>query len=124
MQRNRSLAAAGKPWAAAMTAVIALLACGNDDESSRCLSIGRYQAGKGAEGTTYVPCCAGLTEIGAMYAAKDAAGADICTYSLAREYACIAGTCGDGVCEEPENSCGCPNDCGGPPFPPPLDESE
>ena len=103
------LCAAALPW------LVVLAACGNDADDE-CRPIGSYQAGKGLNGSDYVPCCEGLNEIQRKVPARDAAGANICTENVIREYACILGACGDGTCEEPEKGCACPADCG-PPFP-------
>jgi hypothetical protein len=39
-------------------------------------------------------------------------GVPVCTQPLLRVYACVRGTCGDGICETGEApSCGCVADC-------------
>jgi len=99
--------------------MLILVCCSNGDQPNSCYPVGRYGAGKGdgEQGTTYVPCCPGLNEIPTQAPSKDTAGADMCSeVSGGRAYACIVGTCGDGLCEEPEKLCGCPEDCGGPTF--------
>ena len=83
---------------------------GNFDAASsseECRPVGRYQAGK--EGS-YRPCCAGLTELiteSFGYVNDEPA----CWRAPHREYACLEGTCGDGICEEAEAPCGCGVDC-------------
>jgi hypothetical protein len=94
---------------------LTFIACNGDDDGP-CRPLGRYVAGKGLDGSDYEPCCAGLNEIFTQSASTDASGAAVCVQIPARTYSCIQGSCGDGTCEEPERSCGCPEDCGGPPF--------
>lgn len=58
-------------------------------------------------------CCPGLTEVHVLSRTTGASGV-ICSESVAATFICIEGTCGDGVCEAPENQrCTCPQDCGG-----------
>jgi hypothetical protein len=73
-----------------------------------CKPVGNYVAD---ERTPYVPCCAGLNEIATLRADMDTIPNPICRESGVRDYACIEGTCGDGVCEGPEAPCGCGVDC-------------
>jgi hypothetical protein len=80
---------------------------------TECRGPGRYEAGK--EGS-YRPCCAGLREVLYKKAAygTDPSGQDIpiCADFPERVYACVRGTCGDGICEEGESpACGCLADC-------------
>ncbi len=75
-----------------------------------CRPVGRYQAGK--EGS-YQPCCAGLNEIFTLQEGSDESGARVCSDTPVRNYACIEGACGDGLCEAPEAPCGCAADCPG-----------
>lgn len=73
-----------------------------------CHGPGHYEAGKGGE---YRPCCEGLTEVLQLGAAEGDDG-PACVDLPLRIYACVEGTCGDGVCEVGENvRCGCANDC-------------
>ena len=118
MQRRGSRGLIVRFCVAALPWLVVLGAC-SEAEDDPCVPIGRYQAGKGLNGSDYVPCCEGLNEIFRLVPTKDAEGANICAEPIGREYACIPGTCGDGTCEEPERGCGCPEDC--PPFP---DENE
>jgi hypothetical protein len=78
--------------------------------TTECRGPGHYQSGK--EGS-YRPCCAGLTEVFHLYPAHTSPdNAPICTEVPLRVYACVRGTCGDGVCEEGEDvRCGCVADC-------------
>jgi hypothetical protein len=121
VQTERRWQAVLQGSALVFASLLNLSACDGDDGSAPCRAIGRWYRGKGDVGdrdTSYIPCCEGLTEILTMEATKDAMGADICRVeSRAPGYACIAGTCGDGLCEDPETFCGCPDDCGGPAFP-------
>jgi hypothetical protein len=78
------------------------------DDPVDCKPIGNYVAD---ERTRYVPCCAGLNEIATLRADAATGPNPICRESGVRDYACIEGTCGDGVCEEPEAPCGCEVDC-------------
>jgi hypothetical protein len=90
----------------ALLALLALLGCKSTVDD--CRGPGRYEAGK--EGS-YRPCCAGLTEV---FYKKPAyvGGVPACAEFPLRVYACVRGTCGDGVCEAGEApSCGCVADC-------------
>jgi hypothetical protein len=74
-----------------------------------CRGPGHYQSGK--EGS-YRPCCAGLTEVFHQYPAYGENRTPICTDVPLRVYACVAGVCGDGICEAGEAvACGCVSDC-------------
>jgi hypothetical protein len=90
-----------------LMALAALLAACNSP-SDDCRGPGRYQAGK--EGS-YRPCCAGLTEV--LYQLPSMSnGARVCGSPPLRVYACVRGTCGDGICEAGEApACGCVADC-------------
>lgn len=76
-----------------------------------CRGAGHYESGK--EGS-YLPCCDGLTEVFQQKAAYDGDGNPVCSDPPLRVYACVAGECGDGVCEVGEDKpCGCVQDCPG-----------
>lgn len=78
--------------------------------SEDCHGPGHYEAGKGGE---YRPCCEGLTEVLQLGAAEGDDG-PVCVDLPLRVYACVEGTCGDGVCEVGEDvHCGCVDDCPG-----------
>lgn len=78
--------------------------------AAECRGQGHYQAGK--EGS-YLPCCEGLTEVFQLSPGENDDG-PICTDPPLRVYACVEGTCGDGVCEVGEDvRCGCVDDCPG-----------
>jgi hypothetical protein len=81
-----------------------------EPDAAECRGPGRYQSGK--EGS-YRPCCAGLTEV--FYTSPAYEGPEqipVCTTPPLRVYACVRGTCGDGICEEGEApACGCLPDC-------------
>lgn len=76
-----------------------------------CNGPGHYEVGK--EGG-YKPCCAGLNEVVQQILAHDTNGTPTCIDAVGvRNSVCIAGTCGDGMCEVEEDvPCGCPQDCG------------
>ena len=98
-----------------MYIAIATLALGCDigDGGSvdGCRGPGRYEAGK--EGS-YRPCCPGLTEVFYQKAGHSGDGRRICDSPPLRVYACVQGTCGDGICEAGEApACGCVTDCPG-----------
>lgn len=87
------------------------------DSGSDCRGPGRYESGK--EGS-YRPCCDGLTEVPVAKSAYAGTATDpnarepVCTSDLPLNvYACVRGTCGDGVCEEEGEApaCGCVEDC-------------
>jgi hypothetical protein len=79
-------------------------------DAGECRGAGRYESGK--EGS-YRPCCPGFTEV--FYLQPAYQGPDlvpVCTQPLLRIYACVRGSCGDGICEEGEApACGCVADC-------------
>jgi hypothetical protein len=80
-------------------------------DAAQCRGPGRYESGK--EGS-YQPCCAGLSEV--SYGKPSFTGAfatqPVCDAPPLRVYACVRGTCGDGMCEEGEApACGCVEDC-------------
>lgn len=78
--------------------------------SAQCRGQGHYEAGK--EGS-YLPCCEGLTEVAQLSPAEGDDG-PVCTDLPLRVYACVEGTCGDGICEVGEDvRCGCVDDCPG-----------
>ena len=84
---------------------------GRDD----CRGPGRYESGK--EGS-YRPCCEGLTEVpvgkmGYSGSSSDALQPVCGGHPPLRVYACVRGTCGDGICEEEGEApaCGCVQDC-------------
>jgi hypothetical protein len=81
---------------------------GEPGATDECRGPGRYEAGK--EGS-YRPCCPGLTEV--LYqSAGYVDGVPGCWSPPMRVYACVSGTCGDGICEIGEApSCGCVADC-------------
>jgi hypothetical protein len=82
---------------------------GRTASSSECRGPGRYEAGK--EGS-YRPCCEGLHEFVFAKTAAFVDGVPACVQPLVRVYACVRGTCGDGVCEPEESApCGCTADC-------------
>jgi hypothetical protein len=86
---------------------------GSSDAGSQsdvdCRGPGRYESGK--EGS-YRPCCSGLTEVSYQQAAYDINGVPGCWSPPLRIYACVRGTCGDGICEIGEApACGCVADC-------------
>ncbi len=84
---------------------------GGADTPPECREQGAYEAGK--EGS-YLPCCDGLTEVFYQQGAYDADGQPVCVEPLARFYACVEGSCGDGNCEVGEDvTCGCAEDCPG-----------
>jgi len=96
---------------------ILVMSCAKTDRPT-CLGQGRYQLGKGAPGEEREPvsCCAGLKEVEMMtpgYDVSPKGDRKSCGPAPGhREFACVAGTCGDGVCEPGEsNPCGCPADC-------------
>jgi hypothetical protein len=91
---------------------------GTSSSNGDCHLVGRYETGK--EGG-YLPCCAGLNEIFTLSLVEGEGGTPACQQLPLRTYACIQGTCGDGVCEDPERSCGCLQDCGDVPLVP-VDE--
>jgi hypothetical protein len=66
----------------------------HEDAGTECRGPGRYEAGK--EGS-YLPCCAGLTEVEYESAGYSETG-PICWSPPLRVYACVQGTCGDGIC--------------------------
>ena len=85
---------------------------GSSSESEACRAVGRYEVGK--EGG-YEPCCEGLHEISTLKASYGTEGEVVdCQDAELNLYACILGTCGDGICEPAEDDCGCMRDCGGP----------
>jgi hypothetical protein len=76
-----------------------------------CRGPGRYEAGK--EGS-YRPCCEGLHEVPYKKSAwsGDFGEVRVCAQFPLNVYACVKGTCGDGLCEEGEApACGCVEDC-------------
>ena len=76
---------------------------GTIPDSSTCVGLGDYTA---AKGKGPAPCCPGYNEYQLDYRPCSMLGI------AAGHYACILGTCGDGICEDPENvSCGCAADC-------------
>jgi hypothetical protein len=78
------------------------------DSGDECRGPGRYEAGK--EGS-YRPCCRGLTEVFYQQAGY-VNDVPQCWSPPLRIYACVRGTCGDGVCEPGEAApCGCVDDC-------------
>ncbi len=86
---------------------------GDGGADAGCRGPGRYQSGK--EGS-YRPCCPGLTEIFNLAAAEtdfpDGGRGHVCTQLPVRDYSCVAGSCGDGICEVGEQDrCGCVADC-------------
>ena len=106
-----------------MYIAIATLALGCDigDGGSvdGCRGPGRYEAGK--EGS-YRPCCPGLTEVFYQKAGHSGDGRRICDSPPLRVYACVQGTCGDGICEAGEApACGCVADCPSAVWEEPLD---
>jgi hypothetical protein len=88
---------------------------------SACREAGRYEVGKDGG---YLPCCAGLTEISTLSEATDENGARFCTQLPLNTYACIVGTCGDGICEAQEMGCGCETDCLEQSLLPPIDSCD
>ena len=101
-------------WIALGLAAHALLLvrCGGGDSGEDCRGYGRYEVGK--EGG-YRPCCPELTQIATLTAAYGPGAVVVeCQEAIVNTYACIEGACGDGVCEGPEEDCGCIADCGGP----------
>jgi hypothetical protein len=71
--------------------------------------VGRYEVGK--EGG-YLPCCPGLTQLSTWVEAYvDGADVRTCVDAPVNSYSCIAGSCGDGICEDAEAPCGCGVDC-------------
>jgi hypothetical protein len=81
--------------------------------SAACVGPGRYEHdGKDAE--PYRPCCEGLHEDLYQLAGwtGDLGTTPSCWSPPLRVYACVRGSCGDGVCEEGESApCGCVKDC-------------
>jgi hypothetical protein len=73
-----------------------------------CRAVGRYAVGK--EGG-YLPCCPGLTQISTRLEATNGDGELVCAEFPVNSYACLAGSCGDGICEPAEASCACGVDC-------------
>lgn len=74
-----------------------------------CRGPGHYETGK--EGG-YLPCCDGLEEIFQLKAAYGEQNEPVCVEAPLRVYACVQGSCGDGVCEVGEDvPCGCADDC-------------
>jgi hypothetical protein len=75
-----------------------------------CRGPGRYTSGKAGG---YLPCCEGLNEV--FYGLPGESGennARTCDAPPLRVYACVAGECGDGLCEPGEApACGCVEDC-------------
>jgi hypothetical protein len=81
------------------------------DGSGSCRGPGRYEVGKG---DIYLPCCDGLSEVLYEKAAWSGNEMDVkvCDSPPLRVYACVQGTCGDGICEIGESEpCGCVADC-------------
>ena len=78
--------------------------------AGECRGPGRYEAGR-QEGYRPRPCCSGLTEV--RYNHPGYNGDEKVCYTLFDVvYACVRGTCGDGICEEGEApACGCVADC-------------
>lgn len=77
--------------------------------SGDCNPVGQYQVGK--EGG-YKPCCPGLTQLHTLlegYIGDESTTS--CWQPPANTFACIQGTCGDGICEDAEAPCGCGVDC-------------
>lgn len=78
--------------------------------SEDCHGPGSYGAGKEGD---YRPCCEGLTEVEQLGAVEGEDG-PLCLQLPGRLYACVEGSCGDGVCEVGEDvHCGCVDDCPG-----------
>jgi hypothetical protein len=74
-----------------------------------CRPVGRYEVGK--EGG-YLPCCPGLTQLSTWVEAYvNDADVKTCVDAPVNSYSCIAGSCGDGICEDAEAPCGCGVDC-------------
>lgn len=97
-------------WVVAIGLLLA--GCNAADPSVECRNLGRYEVGK--EGG-YLPCCPELNEISTLTAAYGPGGElASCQSAILNTYACISGSCGDGICEGPEEDCGCIRDCGGP----------
>ena len=82
--------------------------------SDECLGPGRYERGKGSPNTR---CCAGLHEVptGKSGYRGDSTGSyePSCELPPLYVFACVRGSCGDGVCEEEGEApaCGCVEDC-------------
>jgi hypothetical protein len=77
-------------------------------DAAACRGAGRYEAGK--EGS-YRPCCPGFNEV--PYPSPAYSGGEkVCWMPPLNVYACVRGTCGDGICEVGEApACGCAADC-------------
>ena len=91
-----------------LTLALLVVGAGCAKDSEDCRGPGRYEAGK--EGS-YRPCCQPLTEVFYQKPATSN-GAPVCTSPPLRVYACVRGTCGDGVCKAGEAPhCGCTTDC-------------
>jgi hypothetical protein len=94
--------------------LLALPECQSDrvasPDDSDCRRPGRYEVGK--EGG-YRPCCRGLSEVPYESPGSDGTtGAPVCGPLPLNAYACLKGTCGDGICEHAEAPrCGCSKDC-------------
>lgn len=103
-------------WAVVVAALAVLVGCANsfppsEPAAEKCRGAGRYQAGK--EGS-YEPCCEDLTEVDWQVGGERDSQRVCLDPPGHREYACVAGTCGDGMCEPGEDGpCGCAEDCPG-----------
>jgi len=87
--------------------LVAVVGC-DSRSADDCRGPGRYEAGKER---SYRPCCSGLTEVFYKQAGY-VNGAPGCWSPPLRVYACVRGTCGDGICEVGEAPlCGCVTDC-------------
>jgi hypothetical protein len=66
-----------------------------------------------SEGSSWMPCCAGLHLYAIPVPGMDEAMQKVCIPSPGGDArACVKGTCGDGVCEDGESAvCGCVVDC-------------
>jgi hypothetical protein len=79
-----------------------------------CLGPGRYERGKGS---VYQPCCDGLKEIPTGKTGYRGSSNDdlqpSCELPPLYVFACVRGSCGDGICEEEGEApgCGCIEDC-------------
>lgn len=107
---------------AAFVLILCAVACGRGGNvpDAECRGAGRYEAGKGSPA---VACCKGLKQVPVKSAAYEGdVPTPVCTDTLPMfVYACVEGSCGDGLCEAGESApCSCPEDCPSAAFPAPA----
>jgi hypothetical protein len=110
---------AGRPAAGSGSAAGANAGAGSSARAggaapAECLGPGRYERGKGS---VYRPCCDGLTEIATGKTGYRGRSNDeyepSCEPPPLYVFACVRGSCGDGICDEAGEApaCGCVVDC-------------